>query len=118
MMMLLRALLMMASSEDLTMEARRRFVASARLRNVTSLKISTVSWTVPFSLRIGAALSSIAISVPSLAMRIVWLARPTIRLPQNFRHGTFYCLAAQFIDDAEDLVEMLAAYIGCRPAEQ
>ena len=50
---------------------------SARRCSVTSRKISTTPIIPPAVSRIGAAQSSIGRSVPSLAIRTVWLPRPT-----------------------------------------
>ena len=74
---------MIASSEDSTSATRYPAFSSARLRSLTSLNTSTVPWIGPLSPRIGAPLSSIGISVPSCAMRIVWLASPTIAPSRN-----------------------------------
>ena len=52
-------------------------LALRRLRSVTSRKTRTAPTGSPDSSRIGAALSSTGRSVPSLAIRTVWSARPT-----------------------------------------
>ena len=51
---------------------------SARRCSVTSRKISTTPISLPAASRIGAAESSMGRSVPSLAIRTVWFARPTM----------------------------------------
>ena len=84
-------LLMMASSEDSTMAANRAsglpacsaFCFSSRRRSVTSRKTSTQPTIWPSLPRIGAALSSMGRSVPSLAMRTVWFASPTTTPSRN-----------------------------------
>jgi hypothetical protein len=57
--------------------------SSARLRSVMSRKTSTHPTTSPPWWRMGAALSSMGRSVPSLAIRIVWFANPTTTPSRN-----------------------------------
>ena len=71
----------------------------------------------PCSSRIGAALSSMGRSVPSLAMSTVWLARPRYEarlddLPHRLLDG----LAGLLVDDAEDVFQRLAVGLSGDPA--
>ncbi len=87
---------MIATSDDSTIDASSRAVnsccrfsrASCRCA-VTSRKISTQPDTPPRSSRIGAALSSIGRSVPSLRMSTVWFARPTTTPSRSARCAGF-----------------------------
>ncbi len=66
-----------------------RSTASCWWRSVMSRNTSTQPTTSPAADRIGAALSSMGRSVPSLAMRTVWFARPTMTPSFNARATGF-----------------------------
>ena len=63
--------------------------ASLRFRSLMSRKTSTLPTTLPPASRIGAAESSIGRSVPSLAIRTVWFASPTITPSLQRRRAGF-----------------------------
>ena len=70
---------MIASAELSRITASRAWISSARRRSVTSRNTSTTPSSVPSARRIGAALSSMGVSPPSLRTNTVWLASPTTR---------------------------------------
>ena len=84
-----RVFVMMASSDDSTTSTRSVRAASMLRRSVTSRNTSTTPLTAPFASRIGAALSSMARSVPSRRISIVWLASPTTRPSASARWAGF-----------------------------
>ena len=105
------------SKKSLSSSSLARSVCSARRRSETSRNTSTLPATAPSAPRTGAALSSIGHSVPSRAIRMVWLARPTIGAFAQRPHGRVVDrLARVLVDDAEDLVERAAGRVVARPA--
>ena len=77
---------------------------SARRRSVTSRKTSTAPTTAPPASRIGAAPSSMSHSVPSRAIRTMWLARPTaVAGREHLGHGVRDRPAGLLVLDPEDV---------------
>ena len=65
----------------------------------------------------GAALSSIGISLPSRAMSTVWFARPTmLARREDLLDRVLDGLPGHLVDDAEDLREGLAEGLPVGPA--
>ncbi len=107
----------MARNSSLRRSASSRARSEPR-RSVMSRKTSTTPTMRPRVSRIGAPLSSMGSSLPSLAISTVWLARPTM-VPRRITLLTGFSTVSRvvLVDDAEHRVQGLAQRLGAPAGE-